>query len=182
LPTDSYFEISRDLNKLSEYYCHLKVAGDPRSDIQTPGWPEIINAARRWAAIVNAPDLWEELRVAHEFLDDAPGWSVDNRPFTEGERVEISAQFREIRKYIQKTYSLPDNKLSRIETMLEEASEASHRVGRKDWLMMFNGAVFSLILTDLLPPQAAQRILFMALHGLGHMFGIGGPLSVLPPG
>ena len=70
--------------------------------------------------------------------------------------------------------------MSRIEARLDEAEEASRRIGRKDWLMAFNGAVFSLILTDLLPAQAAEHILVMTLAGLGHLFGIGSPPQLLP--
>jgi hypothetical protein len=57
-----------------------------------------------------------------------------------------------------------------------------HRMGRKDWLMLFNGALFSLVLTDLIPAEAVQHILLMTLHGLGHLFGIGAPPMHLPHG
>lgn len=45
---------------------------------------------------------------------------------------------------------------------------------------MFNGAVFSLILTDAITPTIAQRIFMLGLQGLGHLFGIGGPPAPLP--
>lgn len=60
---------------------------------------------------------------------------------------------------------------------LDEIEEASCRL---DWLMLFNGAVFSLILTDAITPTVAQRIIMLGLQGLGHLFGIGGPPVPLP--
>ena len=46
--------------------------------------------------------------------------------------------------------------------------------------MLFNGALFSLVVTDLIPPQAVQHILLMTFHSLGHLFGFGAP-PPLPP-
>ena len=64
---------------------------------------------------------------------------------------------------------------------MEHAEEASRRIGRKDWITLFNGAVLSLIFTDTITPDTAQHIILMTINGLGHLFGIGGPLH-LPPG
>ena len=69
-----------------------------------------------------------------------------------------------------------------MESGLEHAEKASRRMGRKDWITLFNGAVFSLILTDTITPDTAQHIILMAVHGISHLFGIGGPLPHLPPG
>ena len=69
-----------------------------------------------------------------------------------------------------------------MESRLEHAEKASRQMGRKDWITLFNGAVFSLILTDTITPDTAQHIILMALHGISHLFGIGGPLPHLPPG
>jgi hypothetical protein len=41
----------------------------------------------------------------------------------------------------------------------------------KDWLLMFYGVMFTLIITALLPPDAVQRIVAMVSHGLGDLFG-----------
>lgn len=49
-------------------------------------------------------------------------------------------------------------------------------VSQKDWIALFNDAVFSLISTDTITSNTAQPIILMALHGIGHLFGIGGIL------
>lgn len=51
-------------------------------------------------------------------------------------------------------------------------------MGRKDWGLLFGGAVFSLILADVIPPAVAGHILMMIEHGIGHLFS-GPPAEVL---
>jgi hypothetical protein len=67
-----------------------------------------------------------------------------------------------------------------VDERLANIQEASKRLGRKDWLMASVGAVFSLVLADLIGPAVAQRVLLMIVEGLGHMFGLGGPPTQLP--
>ena len=102
--------------------------------------------------------------------------------FDSEEQAKISEQIRQIKAYIRKTHQLSNEQFSHIEERLDEADQASRRIGRKDWLMMFNGAVFSLVLSDLIPPSAAYNILIVAVHGLGHLFGITPPLPPTLPG
>jgi hypothetical protein len=66
--------------------------------------------------------------------------------------------------------SFSDEQLSLIEARFDQAEEAARHIGRKDWLLLFSGVIFTLIVTDLLPPAVAQHVLMMALHGLEHLF------------
>jgi hypothetical protein len=99
---------------------------------------------------------------------------VENTPFTASEQADVSEQIKQVRDYIRATFELTSEQISRVEETLNHAEEASRHMGRKDWLLLFNGAVFSLILTDLITPQAAQHILMLTVNGLGHLFGFGG--------
>lgn len=147
-------------------------------------WEQVVPFVRKWAlAVVGrfreyeaTPDLWAEYERSRQLFSAPSG----NTPFTEPERERISMQIREIKVYITNTYELTGNQLSEVNERLDQIAEASRRLGRKDWLMAFSGAVFSLILSDLIPPQAAQHILMLALQGLGHLFGLGGPPAPLP--
>jgi hypothetical protein len=82
---------------------------------------------------------------------------------------------------VKKTYSLSSEQMSRVEARLEEAEAATRRIGRKDWLLLLCGVMFTVIVTDLVPPEAVQHVLAMALHGLDHLFGGGGRRPQLPP-
>jgi hypothetical protein len=154
-------------------------------------WQQVPSIATLWAKEIKewlkeqedydkTSDLWNALYQNREFLAEQHESSFENTPFTDAEQPQVSSQIQQIKAYIEDTYELSSEQMSRVEARLDEAEQASRRMGRKDWLLLFNGAVFSLILSDLIPPQAAQHILLMALHGLGHLFGIGGPPPHLP--
>src|ERR1039457_323993 len=109
--------------------------------------------------------------AATEFLASAHHESSENSPFTALEQTRISDQLRDIKEYVKKAYSLSAKQMSRVEARLDEAEKASRRMGRKDWLPLFSGTLFTLIVTDLVPPDVTQHIFMMALHGLSHLFG-----------
>jgi hypothetical protein len=129
----------------------------------------------------NTPDLWEELSRSKNFFTGQSGQSTENSHFTNAEQADISAQIKQIKDYIRAAHELTSEEMSQVEARLDQAEETSRRMGRKDWLVLFNGAVFSLILTDLITPKTAQHIILMTLAELGHLFGIGGPPPHLPP-
>ena len=53
-------------------------------------------------------------------------------------------------------------------------------MGRKDWLLLFGGTVFNLIVTDTVTPSVAGQIFTTVVHGLIHLFtGAGGPPQIL---
>jgi hypothetical protein len=147
-------------------------------------WEEVVPLVGKWALAAvegfreynETPDLWAEFERGRQ-LFSAPS---ENTLFTEAERELISVQIQQIKVFITNTYELSSDQLLEVNKRLDELAEASGRLGRKDWLMAFTGAVFSLVLSDLIPPQAAQHILMLALHGLGHLFGLGGPPWPLP--
>jgi hypothetical protein len=148
-------------------------------------WATLPEKVRLWAEEVkhdvDTPDLWAELQREREILTGARYEAVENTLFTPDEQAEIAKQLREIKEYVKKTYSLSSEQMSRVEARLEEAEAATRRIGRKDWLLLLCGVMFTVIVTDLVPPEAVQHILAMALHGLDHLFGGGGRRPQLPP-
>jgi hypothetical protein len=148
-------------------------------------WTQVRETVRRWAEEVkrdvDTPDLWAELQREPEILTGARYEAAENTPFTPNEQAEIAKQLREIKEYVKKTYSLSSQQMSRVEARLDEAEAATRRIGRKDWLLLFFGVMFTVIVTALLPPEAVQHILTMARDGLDHLFDGGGRPPQLPP-
>ncbi len=146
----------------------------PPVGFQSPEWSFVPNRVKYWAEQVKQtlelPDLWAELHRGKEFLGEVQDASSANTPFTPAEQVSINQQLREIKEYVRRTCSFSDEQLSLIEARFDQAEEAARHLGRKDWLLLFSGVIFTLIVTDLLPPAVAQHILMMALHGLEHLF------------
>jgi hypothetical protein len=181
VPSGSYFVISGNA-----LYSGRHVVG--RSAISWPYekviWPTVPERVERWAKEVkrdvDTPDLWAQLQREREILTGTRYEAVENTPFSAAEQAEIAKQLQEVKEYVMKTYSLSSYKMARLEARLDEAEEATHRIGRKDWLLLFFGVMFTVIIADLLPPEGVQHILRAVLHGLDHLFG-GVTLPRLPP-
>ncbi len=156
-------------------------------------WDDLLIALSNWARLVlqleDRTRQLEEQRRAQEAVPDLwtfpSDWDmpesqdVENTPFTTQEHDEISEQLREIKEYVKRNYELTEMQFARIEERLDEAEEASHRMGRKDWLLLFGGVVLTLIVTDLVPPAVVEQIFTGIVHGLGHLFGSGPRRSII---
>jgi hypothetical protein len=74
-----------------------------------------------------------------------------------------------------------------VEVKLDYVVSAAGRLGRKDWALMFGGAIISMIVADLLPREVMGDLLTMASHVLGYILGGGAgppqfpPMTPLPP-
>ncbi len=173
-----------------DHYMGWSGVGDTKPERYGAGnWAGVLPLIQQWAADVKRyaeidaviPDLWEELRLGKEFLADVQNNNAGNTPFGPDEQAEIAQRLREIKERVQLTYSLTNEQMEHLDARFDGVEEASRRFGRKDWLLLFSGALFSLILTDSLPPNVAQHILISVLQSLGHLFGIGGPPPSIPP-
>jgi hypothetical protein len=181
------------------YSCDPDSYEIPTHEARYP-WGDVLRVVRGWAIGIGEsiaaaqeyermPDLWDTLYRAQDYAAENDGGTegasftaqhnedAENAPFTSTEQAEVSDQIRMIKEYLRDKYKLSSEQMSRVEDALNHAEEASRRMGRKDWLILFNGAILSLIISDLIPPQAAQSVLKLVIHGIGHLFGWGG----LPP-
>ena len=171
--SQSRFLIGRRQSDLA-YRTKAKIGEETRWKTSSPPkWRNVLNLVQRWSQHVaeyeEIPDLWT-LEVDLNLLED-PNQSVDNSSFTSRERLEISNQLQEIRNYLTATQSLTEEQFSRIEESLNEAEDASGRIGRKDWALLLIGTILTLILSGLVTPEVAQHVLTTTLQGIGHLFG-----------
>lgn len=172
VPSESSFLLEGDAG----HYTSTMTVGDGLPQpLQHYTWPTVPERLQRWAEEVkrdfDTPDLWAELQREREILTGARYEDVGNTPFTPEEQADIAEQLREIEEYVKKTYSLSTEQMSLVEARFNDLEAATSRIGRKDWLLMFLGVLFSLIASGLLPPEAVQHILGMAFDGLDHLLG-----------
>jgi hypothetical protein len=174
-PTGSIF--SAQLHRYEGYTVRKSVGDEPVEQFFEPTWSAVVNSAAVWAESVEdfmkIPDLWAELRREKKFLSSDEYESANNAPFSAAEQSRIAGQLREIKDDLADRYPLSDEEISEVEVRLDEVAAAARRVGRKDWLLMFYGVMFTLIVTALLPPDTVQRTMAMVSHGLGDLFGFG---------
>jgi hypothetical protein len=180
-PSDSECRITKYEGLL---YIETKLGDDPSSGAKTGSdFLEIVDEVARWAIEIpewmGASDLWKSIPESSAVPGDLTPNSA-NTPFTSGEQAAISAQLKAIAESVKENYELTAEQSAKLDEKFEEAETASRRMGRKDWGLLFGGAVFSLILADVITPGVAGNILMMIEHGLGHLFGgppVGGILS-----
>ena len=104
---------------------------------------------------------------------------ASNAPFTPDEQAEISNRLDEVKQLVREKFELTDEQLAAIDQRLDDAEEAARHSDRKTWLYTFYGAVMSTFMTDEIPPQVIQTVVSTVLHGIAHLFGIGGPPPVI---
>jgi hypothetical protein len=155
------------------------------SKYTSPWWENVLGDVKEWGSAVaawlaNLPDLWADLKEAKEWTARVRNETPENTPFTPAEQAQISNQLREIKASLRENFDLTAEQLSEIGERLDEAEEASHRLGRKDWVLLFTGTAFSLIIAGTVTPDVAHHMLTMALHGLSHLF-LGGAKPISGP-
>ena len=86
------------------------------------------------------------------------------KAFARGERADLTVK-----------------QMAAIEQALDEIREASSRLRPKDWVMVANGTLLSLIANDVVPASVIHGIFNVLIAGLGHIFGVGGPPPIIAP-
>lgn len=178
--SESSFSISKDwavsLSTIS------KIGNAQNVDLHDT-WSSVKLTFGRWLDDVKAeletPDLWEELRRGSELISESARSDLANTPFTVPEQEQISAQLKEIRTQVAELCSLTEEQSARMEERFDQAEDASRRLGRKDCILLFGGAMLSLVVSAVVPPEVLQHALTMTAQRLGHLF-VGGPPQ-LPP-
>ena len=145
---------------------------------------DLATGVRRWAdevaQVVEMPDHWVEMQRGRQLIASIQR-GAGSAPFTQDEQGQIAAQLQEIKRHIRGQFELTNEQIAQVEEKLDEAAEASKRMGRKDWLLLFSGTIFTLIVTDIVTPGVAEHIFTMVIYGLIHLFTGGGEPPRIPP-
>jgi hypothetical protein len=155
--TASWFDtrFERGLGKGSTWSEMLSSGQPPQALLGAARFTSI----RRWLSEVKTdletPDKWAELQRKTQLLSEASERITENSPFTPGEQTQIADQLRAMVERVERTYSLSPSEVKSWNDRLEYVVEASGRLGRKDWFLLFAGAIFTY-LPVLLPPEAIR--------------------------
>ena len=180
MPTGEALHASRSFTGVTDERADLlrtRPDDDPVA-YERAGVMSYLEMVKAWADELKAARPgWQRPGGGATTIGSAGSQAGENRAFTLAEQAEITNQLRAIRDSVRKNYKLTAEQLTAIDTRLEEAEEASKRLGRKDWKSLFYGIVFGLIVNDAIPPDVAQHIFTGVLHGLAHLLGAGAPLG-----
>jgi len=140
--------------------------------------PRITAWLREVKLDIETPDKWAELQKEAQFLSAASDSITENSPFTSFEQNQIADQLQVMVERAQRTYSLSSAQTKALNDKLDYVVEASHRLGRKDWFLLFAGVIFTYLAT-LLPPEAIRDMSLGFLKAISHLHGFA-DLPLLP--
>lgn len=176
------FGFDSDLER--RYTCRFNVSGGIHGRRSAENYSILID---RWLPTwlqeiretVGAPDLWEELKNRRQLLAEAQSES-ENTPFTGEEQRKIADRLQEIKDQLREKSELTSEQLTEVHKKLDEAAEASKRMGRKDWLVFLLGTITALIITATVTGGLGEHIFSEVVHGLSSLFA-GGYEPPSPP-
>lgn len=170
--TSSWFDVHFEGGLLKGKY----VVGDGLEWATTPStiWQYMNTKITMWLGEVKSdietPDKLAELRKKAQLLSAVSDSITENTPFTSDEQRHIVDQLQVLVERVQSTYSLSAAQVNALSEKLEYVVKALPRLGRKDWFLLFAGALFTY-LPVLLPPEAIRDISLSFLKAIGHLHG-----------
>lgn len=103
---------------------------------------------------VESPDLWSSISQEAKIIEAASS-DNSNTPFTPEEKVYVLAGINEIKQYLLTAHRL-DPEL--VESRLNYLSEASNRIGRKDWINLLLSVLIGIVIQAALPQEAIREL------------------------
>lgn len=174
IPTDYYFDFDSDRGKWNVRHFPQDAIGIVAYYGIQEKWTDVLSIFENWIAIVqrehSAPDLWaisqEEKKLIAEHIDD-----LENSPFANDEKLRISTAINELKEFLVASGQHSDSQIQFITTRLQHLEEASHRLGRKDWITLTMGTLTNIVVGAALAPEAARELLRTAGALLGWVVG-----------
>jgi hypothetical protein len=109
---------------------------------------------------------WDELALGlSAFIETAP-----DTPLEANELEMVRAALRDAKKEITRLERVNDAQLALIDSLSEQLSRASERLGRKDWLIMAIGAGTALVIAEVVPSAIMLHIGVEFFHKISGLF------------
>ncbi|GJG88107.1 hypothetical protein tb265_32880 [Gemmatimonadetes bacterium T265] len=143
-------------------------------------WDAVEVQIRDWAHAVRREvsqvDLWAQITGVAGPLAVASS-TFDNFPLTGAEIQVLETGLDRLRAEIQQNRSLDASQTQQLLAAVADIRSAADRVGKKDWVMIFVGALVSTLLAAAVQPEVARVIMDAA--GVALQAIVGSP--ALPP-
>jgi len=169
--SESYFIV----NRKSAYYVGQSLVGDGGVWPTGPfSWQPLLSRISSWLEEVkrdlDTPDLWAELQREAQLLGADLGVVTENTPFTADEQKEIARRLEEAAKQVGEAHLLSTAQMQALNDKIDYLIKASSRLGRKDWLLAFIGAILGYVFSAGLLPESAHTIFTTFLRGIGLLY------------
>jgi hypothetical protein len=190
LPTGEYFQFARDLSENQLFYpCFTNMEHGGVGQLVSPtkfdevllyfqtSWiPALVRYMALIAKYKDAPDPFVKVTQSLTVEEFANASNVGNDSFTDGQRAVVVHQVLNFKQYVIDNGTVGD-RVDELEAKMQYLIEASDRLGKKDWLMIFISVVTGILVAGLFAPDRAKELLD---YGLG-LFAFLAQTNLLPP-
>ncbi len=112
---------------------------------------------------IDATDLWNEFRQQKDFAASlAAQDSNTDTPFTKPEREQIAAALDDIKKQLVNMHHWDVQQAAIIDYQFNNMTEASNRMGRRDWMQFLYGGIMSVLINLAVTPEQGHAIMAVA--------------------
>lgn len=130
-------------------------------DFPSPGEPNAPSAET-----LGSSTGWDELAPYLDAFFEIPG----DAPFRPNELEAVRAALREAQQEILRLRKFTVQQSELIETLREQLSQSSERLGRKDWLMAAIGAGTAIVIAGAVPSAFMIQVGVKLFHEIGYLF------------
>jgi len=170
-PSSAYFVVG---GSPGNYVGEYKSGDWPAWPYEAYSWETTLRRISSWLdevkRDVETPDLWAELQNEAELIG-VTYEDIENTPFTQEEKNEITHEFSEFADYAQRIYPLSAGQMNVLNAKLDYLVKATDRLGRIDWRNALVGVIMGYVLTIALPPESARSMFFILLRGISKIYG-----------
>jgi hypothetical protein len=161
--SQSYFTVRME----SGLYVGQSLVGDGPvwPSVPSGSWQALMPRISTWLSAVkrdlDTPDLWAELQREAEFLAVGTNELTANTPFTFEEQKQIAERLAELARNIEQMRLLSQEQMQFLQGQFKYLTDATNRMGRKDWLMLSIGVILNFFFFGLgvaLPSETARTI------------------------
>ncbi len=176
IPSGYFFEF--DFLK-DEHYCRYSPAEDMAIKSKYPvSWELQYTNVKQWLSCLKIeiwlPDYWEQIfndnKDLNIFVSDNISIKDEVTVFNPEEQKYISQQLIEINEHLNKIYTLNKDQSEYIKNSLVYLVDASNRVTRKDWKLIFIGKLVDIISQIALPSNIAKEYFKFAINAIIQLF------------
>lgn len=110
------------------------------------------------------PDLWAELKASPDAAEDFR--VLKNTRFSPQEQTRIADTLAQFEAEVERRQLLSPDEIKELHEQVNYLIEASKRLGRKDWVLVVTGTLFSFTIQAGLNGATASQLLQLATGGL----------------
>ena len=162
----NHFEVVKSFDLEGGYKVTYRPGRDEiQVSVKYPSFESALSLIDDWIAALayekKIPDLWEEFaKLENTDLLEAS----DNEPFTQDEKIKAAQALNDVKVYILENGNYDAELTAHIDEKIAYLESKLSSVGKKDFTLLFMGALLGLVLNHVFSPDNVGDILNFAME------------------